>query len=45
MAGEEPRRFLLMPGGAPPSLDIDLSNSRGAHKLIHIDPITGVPQS
>lgn len=43
MAGDEPLRFLLMPGGAPPALDIDLSNSRGAHRLIHIDPITGVP--
>jgi prepilin-type N-terminal cleavage/methylation domain-containing protein len=45
MAGEEPRRFLLMPGGAPPTLDIDLSNSRGTHKVVRIDPITGVPQS
>jgi prepilin-type N-terminal cleavage/methylation domain-containing protein len=45
IAGEEPRRFLLMPGGAPPTLDIDLSNLRGAHKLVHIDPVTGVPQS
>jgi prepilin-type N-terminal cleavage/methylation domain-containing protein len=45
MTGEEPRRFMLMPGGAPPTLDIDLFNTRGAHKLIRIDPITGVPQS
>ncbi len=45
IAGDEPRRFLLMPGGAPPSLDIDLSNSRGAHKIVRIDPVTGVPQS
>jgi prepilin-type N-terminal cleavage/methylation domain-containing protein len=45
MAGEEPRRFLLMPGGAPPTLDIDLSNARGTHKVVRIDPITGVPQS
>jgi prepilin-type N-terminal cleavage/methylation domain-containing protein len=45
IAGDQPRRFLLMPGGAPPTLDIDLSNTRGAHKLVHIDPITGVPES
>jgi prepilin-type N-terminal cleavage/methylation domain-containing protein len=45
IAGDEPRRFLLMPGGAPPTLDIDLSNPRGAHKIVRIDPITGVPQS
>jgi hypothetical protein len=45
MAGTEPKRFLLMPGGAPPTLDLDLSNPRGAHKIVRIDPITGVPQS
>jgi prepilin-type N-terminal cleavage/methylation domain-containing protein len=45
IAGDEPRRFLLMPGGAPPTLDIDLSNPRGAHKIVRIDPITGVPQT
>jgi hypothetical protein len=45
IAGDEPRRFLLMPGGAPPTLDLDLSNSRGAHRVVHIDPITGVPRT
>jgi prepilin-type N-terminal cleavage/methylation domain-containing protein len=45
IAGDQPRRFLLMPGGAPPSLDLDLSNTRGAHKIVRIDPVTGVPQS
>jgi len=45
IAGDEPRRFLLMPGGAPPTLDLDISNLRGAHKIVRIDPITGVPQS
>jgi hypothetical protein len=44
IAGDEPRRFLLMPGGAPPRLDLDISNTRGAHKIIRIDPVTGVPQ-
>ncbi len=45
IAGDQPRRILLMPGGAPPTLDLDLSNLRGAHKIVRIDPITGVPQS
>jgi prepilin-type N-terminal cleavage/methylation domain-containing protein len=45
IAGDEPRRFLLLPGGAPPTLDIDLSNPRGTHRVVRIDPITGVPQS
>jgi prepilin-type N-terminal cleavage/methylation domain-containing protein len=45
IAGEEAREFLLLPGGTPPAMNIDIYNQRGAHKLIHIDPVTGVPQS
>ena len=45
IAGDRPLRYLLMPGGAPPTLDLDLSNPRGAHKIVRIDPVTGVPQS
>ncbi len=45
MAGDDPRRYMLLPGGAPPELNIDISNDRGAHKTIRIDPLTGVPQS
>jgi hypothetical protein len=44
IVGDEPRRFLLMPGGAPPRLDLDIYNLRGSHKIIRIDPVTGVPQ-
>ncbi len=45
ISGGDPREFLLMPGAAPPAMDIDIYNTRGAHKLIKIDPITGLPQS
>lgn len=43
--GEEARQFLLLPGGTPPAMNIDIFNQRGTHKLIRIDPVTGVPQS
>ena len=42
LLGEE-RRVMLMPGGAPPRVTIALSDARGRHKLIRLDPITGVP--
>ncbi len=45
ITGEEAREFLLLPGGTPPAMNIDIYNQRGTHKLIHIDPVTGVPQS
>ena len=44
LMGDEPRRFVLMPGGTAPRIAIELSNARGAHKTIRIDPVTGVPE-
>jgi type II secretory pathway pseudopilin PulG len=44
IAGDEPREFMLMPGGTVPRITIDLVNHRGAHKLVRLDPITGVPE-
>jgi type II secretory pathway pseudopilin PulG len=38
-----PRRFLLMPGGAPPRIGIVLAGPRGLRRLVAIDPVTGVP--
>jgi len=40
----EPRSILLLPGSAPPRFGVQLSNRRGARRLINVDPITGVPQ-
>lgn len=45
IAGDEPREFMLLPGGTPPAMGIDIYNASGAHKIIRIDPVTGVPQS
>jgi len=44
IAGEEPVRILLMPGSAPPRIAIDLYNEKGAHRVVRLDPVTGVPQ-
>jgi prepilin-type N-terminal cleavage/methylation domain-containing protein len=43
IAGEDPVRILLMPGSAPPRVEIDLYNDNGAHRIVKLDPVTGVP--
>jgi prepilin-type N-terminal cleavage/methylation domain-containing protein len=42
--GEEPRRFLLFPGGACPRIVVVLKNEKGARRSIRIDPVTAVPK-
>ena len=42
--GTEPRRFLLMPGGAAPRMTLVLQNDKGARSSVQIDPATGVPK-
>jgi prepilin-type N-terminal cleavage/methylation domain-containing protein len=44
IAGENPVRILLMPGSAPPRVSIDLFNDRGTHRIVKLDPVTGVPE-
>ncbi len=39
-----PRRFLIFPGGVMPRVGVELVNRRGVHRIVRIDPITGVPQ-
>ncbi len=39
-----PRRFLLLPGGTPPRVGVQLANRRGMRRIVRVDPITGVPQ-
>lgn len=41
--GEEPRRFLLMPGGTVPRMTLVLRNDKGARRSVQVDPTTGVP--
>jgi prepilin-type N-terminal cleavage/methylation domain-containing protein len=42
--GDEPRRFLLEPGGAFPRITLVLRNEKGARRSVRIDPATGVPE-
>jgi prepilin-type N-terminal cleavage/methylation domain-containing protein len=41
----QPRRFLVYPGGSVPKIAIEIGNSRGRKRLVSIDPVTGVPQA
>jgi len=41
---DEPRRFLIQPGGVPPRIGIEIANRRGARRIVRLDPITGVTQ-
>jgi len=36
------RHFIVYPNGAVPRIVIDLNNERGAHRIVMLDPITGV---
>ncbi|MBM3773601.1 MAG: prepilin-type N-terminal cleavage/methylation domain-containing protein [Acidobacteria bacterium] len=38
------RWFLLLPGGPPPRMAIEIASPRGSRRLVRVDPVTGVPQ-
>jgi len=42
--GEDPRRFILQPGGTPPRAGIQIANRRGRRRIVRVDPMTGVPR-
>jgi prepilin-type N-terminal cleavage/methylation domain-containing protein len=37
------RRFFLLPGGTAPRIGVQLVNKHGQRRIVHLDPITGVP--
>jgi prepilin-type N-terminal cleavage/methylation domain-containing protein len=39
----EPRRFLLYPGGTVPRIGIEISNNAGRKRWVGMDPFTGLP--
>lgn len=39
----EPRRFLLYPGGTAPRIGVEISNSAGRKRWVSMDPFTGMP--
>ncbi len=45
LGGDQPASFLLLPGGTPPAISVDIYNKSGAHKTVRIDPVTGAPQT
>jgi prepilin-type N-terminal cleavage/methylation domain-containing protein len=44
-APDEPRAFLLYPGGTVPPIGVEIGNQVGRRRMVRIDPITGVPRS
>ncbi len=42
---QEPRHFLLYPGGSVPGIAIEISTVQGRKRLVSVDPVTGSPRS
>jgi hypothetical protein len=40
MNPDEPRRFLLYPGGAVPRIGVEIANRSGAKRMVSVDPFT-----
>jgi hypothetical protein len=41
---QQPRSFVVLPGGVAPAIAVELGNSRGGRRLVRVDPITGTPE-
>jgi hypothetical protein len=41
---QEPRRFVFLPGATIPGIGIQLGNQHNAHRVVHLDPMTGFPR-
>jgi general secretion pathway protein H len=41
---EGPRRLILLPGGAIPSIGVQVANRHGSRRIVHLDPMTGYPR-
>jgi prepilin-type N-terminal cleavage/methylation domain-containing protein len=39
-----PRRLILLPGGAIPSIGVQVANRHGSRRIVHLDPMTGYPR-
>jgi type II secretory pathway pseudopilin PulG len=40
----EARSILLLPGGTPPAIGIEIVNGKGTRRIVRVDPMTGVPR-
>jgi prepilin-type N-terminal cleavage/methylation domain-containing protein len=45
MDPQEPRHFLLYPGGSVPGIGIEISTLLGRKRMVSVDPISGSPRS
>jgi prepilin-type N-terminal cleavage/methylation domain-containing protein len=45
VAPDEPRRFLMIPGGTMPRVSIEISGDNGRKRTVTVDPLTGMPRS
>jgi len=45
VAPDEPRRFLLYPGGTIPRIGIEISGNDNKKREVTVDPLTGMPRS
>jgi type II secretory pathway pseudopilin PulG len=41
---KDQRRFLFLPGATVPGIGIQLGNTHDAHRIVHLDPMTGFPR-
>jgi len=42
---QEPRRFLLFPGGSVPRIGVEIAAAGGRRRMVSVDPVTGSPLS
>ncbi len=42
---DEPRRFLLYPGGTMPRIGVEISADNGRKRTVTVDPLTGMPRN
>jgi len=45
VAPDEPRRFLMVPGGTMPRVTIEISGENGRKRTVTVDPLTGMPRN
>ena len=42
---EEPRRFLLYPGGSIPRIGVEIATAQGRRRMVSVDPVSGSPRA
>ena len=42
---EEPRRFLVYPGGSIPRIGVEIATTQGRRRMVSVDPVSGSPRA